>query len=67
MNVNTTSTDAAMATIFNQSPNDAVGIAVLKKSLDSEKQNVQALLNAIPEPVKTSLPSNLGQNVNTTA
>jgi hypothetical protein len=69
MNVNT-STDSALAAIFNQSPNDAVGIAVLKKALDTEAQSAQMLINAVPQPVKSSasnLPPNLGQNVNTTA
>jgi Putative motility protein len=68
MNVNG-ATDAAMAAIFNQSPNDAVGIAVLKKALETQTQSAQALINAIPQPPQSAsnLPPNLGQNINTKA
>lgn len=43
----------------------AVGVAVLKKALDVQASGAAALINAIPMP--QNLPSNLGQNVNTTA
>jgi Putative motility protein len=70
MNVNT-GMDTAMAAIFNQSPKDEVGIAVLKKALETQAQNAQALINAVPQPPKAAssnnLPPNLGQNINTKA
>jgi len=43
-----------------------VGVAVLKKALDIQASGAMALINALP-PTPPSLPSNLGQNVNTTA
>lgn len=43
----------------------AIGIAVLKKALDAQASGAIALIAAIPAP--QNLPSNLGQNVNTTA
>lgn len=49
---------------------DDVGMAVLKKSIDSEAQAAMALINAIPQPPQTSsanLPPNLGRNINVTA
>ena len=46
----------------------AVGIAVLKKALDAESATANALLDSMPPVESTSnLPSNLGQNINTTA
>lgn len=46
----------------------AIGIAVLKKALDSEKSTASALLDALPSvPTTSSLPSNLGRTINTTA
>lgn len=59
-------TSAALA----QDANDAIGLAVLKKAIDSEAQGVMALINAIPQPTQSSaanLPPNLGQNINVTA
>ena len=53
-----------------QTINNNVGIAVLKKSIDSEAQGAMALINAIPQPPQsnsTNLPSNLGQNIDVTA
>lgn len=49
-----------------QGASDAAGLTVLKKAMDIETQSVQALLDAIPQPA-VNLPSNLGQNINTTA
>ena len=43
----------------------AVAVAVLNKALDAQASGAMALINAIPAP--QNLPSNLGQNVNTTA
>lgn len=47
---------------------DLVGMTMLKKTIDMEAQSVMALINAIPQPQSSAhLPSNLGQNINTTA
>ena len=45
-----------------------VGVAVLKKALDTQASGVLALLQALPpaEPA-ANLPAHLGQNINTTA
>lgn len=43
----------------------AVGVAVLKKALDAQAAGAIALIAALPAP--PSLPSHLGQNINTTA
>ena len=45
----------------------AVGIAVIKKALDMERDGAAALLNAIPPPSSVNLPEHLGQIINTTA
>jgi hypothetical protein len=45
----------------------SVGIAVIKKALDMERDGASALLNAIPPPATVNLPPHLGQNINTTA
>jgi hypothetical protein len=45
---------------------DAVGMTMLKKSIDIKAQSVAALVNSIPQPA-AKLPANLGQNINTTA
>ena len=53
-----------------QNAGDAVGVAVLKKAIDIEAQSAMALIAALPQPPQQSaanLPSNLGQNINTTA
>ncbi len=44
--------------------NQEIGIAVLKKAMDTERAGAAALIDAIPSP---NLPSHLGQNINTTA
>ncbi len=43
----------------------SVGIAVLKKALDSDAATATALIDALPPA--PNLPAHLGQNVNTTA
>ena len=48
---------AAIASSVGQ--NDTVGITVLKKAMDIQKQSAIQLIQSIPE-----LPDNLGQNVN---
>jgi hypothetical protein len=52
-----------------QSANDTIGLTLLKKAMDIQTQSAQTLLQALPQPVKSSanLPANLGQNINTTA
>lgn len=46
----------------------AIGIAVLKKALDSETSTASALLDALPKvPTTSNLPPNLGRTINTTA
>ena len=43
------------------------GVAMLKKAIDSQAANALALVNSVPAPPNTqSLPTNLGQNINTT-
>ncbi len=51
------------------SANQAVGIAVLKKAIDSNAAGALALIEAIPEANQPSvnLPLHLGKNINTTA
>ena len=45
-----------------------IGVAVLKKSIDAASNSALELLQALPSPTPASnLPSNLGQNINTTA
>lgn len=60
----------ASSLLFDQSASNEVGIAVLKKALDSQAQSAAALIKALPQPEKTTssnLPSHLGQTINTTA
>jgi hypothetical protein len=54
--------------ISTNSTDQSIGIAVLKKALDSETAVAAALLDALP-PVQRSenLPPNLGRTINTTA
>ncbi|MDP2804797.1 MAG: YjfB family protein [Gallionellaceae bacterium] len=53
-----------------QNSGDAVGMTVLKKSIDLEAQSALSLINAVP-PVpqagSVNFPPNLGQKINTTA
>ncbi|CAN5842229.1 hypothetical protein BH11PSE12_BH11PSE12_01680 [soil metagenome] len=55
-------------TLADVGTSQAVSIAVLKKALDISAENATALIRAIPD-IKSvpNLPSNLGQNINTTA
>jgi hypothetical protein len=52
-------------------PNDAVGLTVFKKALDSEASTALSLIDSAtlstPTSSTTNLPPNLGQNVDTTA
>jgi hypothetical protein len=57
---------ANLATAMTQERTDqAIGVAVLKKALDVQASGAMALIAALPVP--PSLPSHLGQNVNTMA
>jgi len=56
-------TSAALA----QNAGSDVGLAVLKKAMDSEAQSAAALINALPQPPQQNLPPNLGRNINVTA
>ena len=45
-----------------------IGVTVLKKSIDIASNSALELLQALPSPTPApNLPSNLGQNINTTA
>ncbi len=60
---------ANTATAMNDAKtNQAISVAVLKKAMDVNAAGALALIEAIPEssPIQ-SLPSHLGQNINTTA
>ncbi len=53
-----------------QNSGDAVGMTVLKKSIDLEAQSALSLINSVPpapQAGSTNLPPNLGQKINTTA
>lgn len=60
---------ASVATTMAESrTNQAVGIAVLKKAIDSSTAGALALIEAIPDNRSIqNLPLHLGQNINTTA
>jgi hypothetical protein len=49
-----------------QRVSDQVDTSVLKKALDSERQNAAALLQALPTPT-LALPDHVGRNVNVVA
>ena len=44
-----------------------VGVSVARKALDIEAANAAALVQAIPKPLASTPPANLGQNIDTTA
>ncbi|KQV45388.1 MULTISPECIES: YjfB family protein [unclassified Duganella] len=55
-------------TMADTSNRTEIGYAVLKKAQDVQASSAQALIEAIPPaPAAASLPSHLGQNINTTA
>lgn len=69
MNVNM-STSVTLASAAGQAATgEAVGLSVLKKAMEIESQSAMMLINSVAQPDKSaaSLPSHLGQNVNTTA
>ena len=48
--------------------NQEIGVAMLKKSIDIASNSELALLSSVSAPTPAAnLPSNLGQNINTTA
>jgi hypothetical protein len=58
---------ASVATSLTQQQTaDAIGVLVLKKAMQIQRDSVAALIAALPAP-SSSLPAHLGQNVNTTA
>ena len=64
--------DSVISSISNaistSSDDQSIGIAVLKKALDSEAITASALLDALPPVQRSSnLPPNLGKTINTTA
>lgn len=60
---------ASVATsLSNANTNQAISTAVLKKAIDTSAEGALALIQALPGSQSTqNLPSNLGQNINTTA
>lgn len=56
----------ATAGLSAASASDAVGIAVLKKAMDSAASSASQLIEALPEPQKPSNPPHLGQSVDIT-
>ena len=52
---------SAMATGLDQK--DTVGVSVLKKAMDIEKQTATQLINAIPEAPKSSPVGSKGHNI----
>ncbi|MEB0134711.1 YjfB family protein [Actimicrobium sp. CCC2.4] len=66
--MNASSIGSLSTNLSSAKTDQAIGIAVLKKALDSEKSTASALLDALPAvPTTSSLPSNLGRTINTTA
>jgi len=64
------SSASSVSALSGQSVGTSVENEVLRKSQEIPAQNAAALVNSVPQPTKSSpanLPSNLGQNVNTTA
>lgn len=64
--------DATIASLVNGLTSNridpSIGIAVLKKALDSDSETAAALINALPQvSAPGNLPAHLGQNINTTA
>ncbi|MDP9109055.1 MAG: YjfB family protein [Pseudomonadota bacterium] len=61
--------DSSIGSLVNSlasnSVDPSIGIAVLKKALDSETATAAALLDALPAAPR--LPSHLGNHINTTA
>lgn len=61
--------DINMVASTAQGANDSVGMALLKKTISSEAQIAQILIDSISQTVTRApnLPANLGQNINTSA
>ncbi|SEQ40612.1 Putative motility protein [Ectothiorhodospira magna] len=59
---------ANLATQMSQQQlNQDLGMAVLKKAMDTQAQSALALVEALPDAGSTALPPNLGNTINTTA
>lgn len=64
------SSAATVNSLSGQAVGQSVENEVLKKALENQKQTATQLINAVPQPQKSSsanLPQHLGQNINTTA
>jgi len=64
------SSASSVSALSGQSVGNSVENEVLRKAQEIQAQNAATLINSIPQPTKSSsasLPSHLGQNVNTTA
>lgn len=63
------SVSSALSSKVGQSTGDTAGLAVLRKTIEIQAQSALALVNAVSQQTQnaSNLPSNLGQNVNTTA
>ena len=58
---------ATLATAMSQArTEDAVGVAVLKKALDIQKESAAQLLQSLPTPT-AALPAGVGGRIDTTA
>lgn len=68
MDAISSTTAASVATRISESDGTArdVGIAVLKKAMDSQASAAAQLIEALPTPA-SKLPAHLGRNVNTVA
>ncbi|MGE5384411.1 MAG: YjfB family protein [Betaproteobacteria bacterium] len=63
--MNISSLGSMSSAVASASTGDAVGILVLKKTLDMQAQSALQLLQALPQP--GSNPPNLGQNIDVKA
>lgn len=64
------SSASSVSALSGQSVGNAIENEVLKKAREIQAQSIAAIINSIPQPVKSpsiNMPSHLGQNVNTTA
>jgi hypothetical protein len=65
MDVNTIASQAMAMSI--QQTRDAIGIAVLKKTLEVQASGTMALINALTQTAPANNPPNLGNTIDTTA
>jgi hypothetical protein len=69
MHIMSVSSIASLSTaLATNQTNTEIGVTMLKKSIDEQSSSVEQLLSTVQAPTPASnLPSNLGQNINTTA